>query len=56
MADVEMSDAPNATSRKADVGNGKGHEGKKKFEVKKVSYYYPPTLRSVPNVIVNADR
>lgn len=40
MADVEMSDAPSAT-KKADATNGKGLEGKKKFEVKKVSCEYP---------------
>lgn len=40
MADVEMSDAPSAT-KKADAANGKGPEGKKKFEVKKVSYESP---------------
>lgn len=37
MADVEMSDAPSA-SKKVDVANGKGSEGKKKFEVKKVRF------------------
>lgn len=35
MADVEMSDAPVA-AKKADGGNGKSVDGKKKFEVKKV--------------------
>lgn len=35
MADVEMSDAP-AAAKRADGATGKGAEGKKKFEVKKV--------------------
>jgi hypothetical protein len=37
MADVEMSDAPKAEGS----NNGKAVEGKKKFEVKKVSRLVP---------------
>ena len=37
MADVEMSDAPGAVVKKADGAGNKSVEGKKKFEVKKVS-------------------
>lgn len=36
MADVDMTDAPVTTVKKSGAAEGKGADGKKRFEVKKV--------------------